>query len=1017
MAEPAETYTFSTDIAQLMGIIINTVYCNKEIFLRELVSNASDALERARCGTGPAPARDAYIRVVPDRASRTLTVEDSGIGMTREELVEILGTIAQSKTKAFMEAAAASGADPTLIGQFGIGFYSAYVVSERICVVSKSESSDVQYVWESSAGGTFSVRPDEALEHGTMQRGTKVVCYLKEDRLEFLEPAYLRELLARHSCFVGWPLYVSMERLGDQLSASPAVPSVVHYWDRINRIRPVWLDAAAAVSASDYAEVYRWLTGTVSQPLAVRHLERPDGGQVDFRALLFCSRTAPEDLFDLVEGRTQGAKVRLYVRRVFVKEFHDLLPKWMCFVKGVVDSDDLPLNISREHLQKESAVMRHMSRVLVKECFEMLGALAANESEFKVFQDAFGQNLKLGLCEDVEARPRITELLRYYTTMSEGRAISLREYVARMKPEQKHILYVTGRSRQHAAQSPLIEGFRRDAYEVLLMGDPADEFALPYLKEFGGREFVSATSAHAGVSAAIRPRQVVLEPLRVRIEELLQASGRTARVLFKEQGVGSPLPAAVEVDEAGKVLILNASHGLYCELSKRRRLNAMEQELVLLLFDLAAALRPDVGAQASELRRRLGERLLGISRRLDGGSRDAEEEDWPSWAAGAAAAGCGAPLAKERWDSWRHSAPERGDALSVGSIVRVLGERRSRRSMVTFVDSRAGTVDVLYSPLLGRDSGAEEEEAVEHAEDEEEEAVPLSSVSPLLDFEKDQGGGQTAELARAFAEDFEAAAMRVKEEGNALFMLRDFDAAHERYTLIIDAARRRPLDVGQVVLLGHVVEAAKQRLRPAVVRRVLGRAGARDCELDDGRRVSESVLLPVLGISSLKPLLEQVAAFRRFAEPVLEQIATCAADSALLQVSLQASAYMNRARCGLAVSRHRAAGRDLSTAMGLWSCLTGCHPHTDSAAKQVVVKGLCTAQYLRARSRLSRGLASAAAADVQEALARDPPPAVARQLEELWVEVCTALAQRQRVREPLASEVAKVIFALRFACL
>jgi len=323
----AETYSFSADIAQLMGVIVNTIYSNKEIFLRELISNAADALERAHFeqlkmetdegsniadGTG-----DGCIRIYTDVAARTLTVEDTGVGMTAEELVEHLGTIARSRTKAFLEELANNTHDQqsALIGQFGIGFYSAYVVSERVCVVSRSASSDAQYVWESTAGGSFSLQLVDSLAFVKITRGTKVVFFLKQFLLDFFDTARLKRLMARHSCFVKWPLFLRTERWCQERGEI----STFHTWERLDSIKPVWLQAPNTVLEMELVAAYRWLTGDFNTPMAVRHVETSRERQVDFRAMLFCCGAAREDVFDLIEGRTQGSKVSLYARRVFVR--------------------------------------------------------------------------------------------------------------------------------------------------------------------------------------------------------------------------------------------------------------------------------------------------------------------------------------------------------------------------------------------------------------------------------------------------------------------------------------------------------------------------------------------------------------------------------------------------------------------------------------------------------------------------------------------------------------------------
>ncbi|CAK8986986.1 unnamed protein product [Durusdinium trenchii] len=487
-----------------MSLIINAFYTNKEIFLRELISNASDALDKIQFQASQDPSKlesepNLCIKVTPDKDTGSVTVEDTGIGMTREEMILHLGTIAKSGTKAFMEAVS-SGADMSMIGQFGVGFYSSYLVSEKVRVVSKS-NDDEQYIWESTAGGTFLVWKDTTFEHGVLKRGTKVICYLKDDQAEFLESDRLKELIMKHSAFVGFPIDLRMEhRKEEEIEVEEdGAPekrrkvTVSYSWELMNKNKPLWLRPPESVSHEEYADLYKFLSGDWEDHLGVKHVTQ--GGQVDFKALLFCPRNAPKDMFDMGK-MSQRFSIRLYVRRVFIKEFNDLIPKWMGFIKGIVDSDDMPLNISREMLQ-QNAILKHIKTGLQKNIFSMFQELSQDKERFKSFQEAFSQCLKLGVYEDHANREQIIPLLRYHSSKSGEELVGLDEYVGRMKPGQRHILYITGRTKRDAARSPYIEGLKRDGFEVLYMTDPVDEYAVQFLKEYRGYEVLSCMSMDA----------------------------------------------------------------------------------------------------------------------------------------------------------------------------------------------------------------------------------------------------------------------------------------------------------------------------------------------------------------------------------------------------------------------------------------------------------------------------------------------------------------------------------------
>merc|ERR1719410_1203265 len=551
MAEGSEKHEFQAEVNRLMDIIINSLYTDKQVFLRELVSNAADALEKARFHSVQdesflGDTKDLEVKIEHDPDAKTISITDTGIGMSKADLINNLGTVAKSGTTNFLEAMA-EGADANLIGQFGVGFYSAFLVADKVSVTSKCNDDAVQHVWESSADASFTVVDDP--RGNTLGRGSRVTLHLKEDAHDLLSEDKLKDLAKKYSQFIQFPIYVKVKKEveseaeeeddddddkddedKDDVEAKDEEVKVkkeekkaltkktVYEWEQVNTQKAIWLRAKEDVTEEEYNEFYKSISKDYLDPLAYTHFNAE--GEIEFKSILFLPKKAPFDMMD--NYWTKKSEVKLFVRRVLVAEkFDELLPRYLNFVRGVVDSDDLPLNVSREQLQ-QNKIMKVISKKLVRKILELTKKLAKeddsgededeekededeetkeaekeekkdkkDEATWAKFYKEFNKNLKMGCYEDDSNRSKISKLLRFRSTKSEEKDISLDKYLDRMAESQESIYYMSGESLEVMQKSPALQIFKKKDLEVLMLSDPLDEPCLQKLADYEGKKFVS----------------------------------------------------------------------------------------------------------------------------------------------------------------------------------------------------------------------------------------------------------------------------------------------------------------------------------------------------------------------------------------------------------------------------------------------------------------------------------------------------------------------------------------------
>ncbi|XP_049532133.1 endoplasmin [Anopheles darlingi] len=528
LREKSEKFTFQAEVNRMMKLIINSLYRNKEIFLRELISNASDALDKIRLLSLTEPGvldsnRNLEVKIKADKEGKVLHIIDTGIGMTKQDLVNNLGTIAKSGTADFlskMQDNKSEGQDVNdMIGQFGVGFYSAFLVADRVVVTTK-HNDDKQYIWESDAA-SFSIVEDPRGD--TLQRGSQVSLHLKEEALDFLEEDTVKQLIKKYSQFINFPIYmwtskeveeeipveeeatttekpvkednadeeeedvkVEEEETTDEDSKpkTKKIKKTVWNWEIMNDSKPIWTRKVSEVTADEYNEFYKSLTKDTSDPLTQTHFIAE--GEVTFKSLLYVPKVQPSESFN--KYGTKADNIKLYVRRVFITdEFNDMMPNYLSFIRGVVDSDDLPLNVSRETLQQHKLI-KVIKKKLVRKALDMLKKI--DKEQYEKFWKEYSTNIKLGIMEDPSNRSRLAKLLRFQSSSTKDKEYtSLTEYVERMKPKQDNIYFIAGPSRAEIEKSPFVERLLSRGYEVLFLVEAVDEYSISALPEFDGKRF------------------------------------------------------------------------------------------------------------------------------------------------------------------------------------------------------------------------------------------------------------------------------------------------------------------------------------------------------------------------------------------------------------------------------------------------------------------------------------------------------------------------------------------------
>ncbi len=623
MSQTAQTMEFRTELKQLLDIIVHSLYTKKEIFLRELISNSADAIDKLRFEALTRPEMtagntDYKIKLIPDEKAGTLTIRDNGLGMTRDEVVENLGTIARSGTKEFLESLKAANAQnrPELIGQFGVGFYASFMAADKVTVVSKSAGADGAVKWVSDGQGSFSV--EDAQKES---RGTDVIVHLRDDSKEFTESSRLRSIVKQYSDFIEHPIVMDVEHEADGKKTVEE--------ETLNSRKAIWLKNKSEVKPEEYEEFYKQISFDFEKPAATIHMAAE--GAMEFKALLFVPSKKPFDFM----WREPKSSVQLYVRRVqIMHDCEQLLPTWLRFVKGVVDSSDLPLNVSRETLQ-HNAVMTRIRNNLVNRVLKSLEEMKTGEYEKYVsFFEEFGPLLKEGISQDFEHRARLADLLLMESTRTEaGKYTTLGDYLKAMPADQKEIYYLVGETREQLSSSPYVESFKAKGQEVLLLTEPMDEFVVDSLSEYQGKKLkaidrgkLEADGADESLKAAAEKMKGLLDTIKsklpgvkeVRLTHRLKDSAAclvadefapSAHMerLLRRAGRGDEAPASE------RILELNPDHALVQGLQRLYEVSALDPrvgQLAEILYDQATIAEGSRVKDPAAFARRVNEMLV-----------------------------------------------------------------------------------------------------------------------------------------------------------------------------------------------------------------------------------------------------------------------------------------------------------------------------------------------------------------------------------------------------------------------
>ncbi|KAI7889558.1 Hsp90 protein-domain-containing protein [Mucor mucedo] len=504
-----EKYTFQTEVSRLMHLIINSLYKSREIFLREIISNASDALDKIRflSLTDPEALKsnsDLRITIAADPESKTLVITDSGIGMTRKQLKDNLGTIAKSGTSEFLAKMEQNTDAITQIGQFGVGFYSVFLVADKVTVASKSNDDEDQHIWQSTAVDDFTIAKDP--RGNTLLRGTQITLHLKPDAYRFLQEKNLKELVYKYSQFITFPIMVwsseekevpviqdidDDELIEESIDEEPKTEKrIVHDWHHVNVQKPIWMRDSKDITEKEHQEFFKSLTRDTADPLAWSHFKGE--GEIEFRSVLYIPSAITDLFYNNIKTEQSNKPIKLFVKRVFISDEVELLPKWLSFLKGIVDADDMPLNVSRETLQKHRS-LRIITRHLIKKALDMFTNLSKSDpAAYKKFLAQYGTILKYGAIEEQSYRKKLTSLLRFSSSFdTEPFSSSLDDYIERAKAEQRSIFFMTGSNIAEIEQSPFIEALLARGYEIIYFTDPIDETFVENIPGYNGKMFVN----------------------------------------------------------------------------------------------------------------------------------------------------------------------------------------------------------------------------------------------------------------------------------------------------------------------------------------------------------------------------------------------------------------------------------------------------------------------------------------------------------------------------------------------